>query len=193
MLVDSPSKNVKSLEEELKVKYDLLRAKDQTIAALKAQLSLSKFGVDRFGTDDSLINLYTGFTNYTALKAFYDYLAPSASSMTSAYTPSENVSYADRPRAMPLMDELFMFLCRLRQNFGEQDLAICFNICQSSVSRNLSHGLISYILCLDSYQFGYHENRLISQCQHLLDRNILQHELLLTVQKYGLLLLHLSW
>ena len=36
-----------------------------------------------------------------------------------------------------LMDELFMFLCRLRQNFGEQDLAIHFNISQSSVSRKL--------------------------------------------------------
>ena len=93
MLVDSPSKNIKSLEEELKVKDDLLRAKDQT------QLSLSKFGVDRFGTNDSLINLYTGFTNYTALKAFYDYLTPSASTITSTYyTPSENVSYAGRPR-----------------------------------------------------------------------------------------------
>ena len=79
MLMDSPSKNIKSLEEELKAKDDLLRAKDQTIATLKAQLSLSKFGVDRFGTDNSLINLYTGFTNYTALKAIFDYLAPSAS------------------------------------------------------------------------------------------------------------------
>ena len=61
--MDSPSKNIKSLEEELKVQDDLLRAKDQTIAAF---LYLN-FGVDRFGTDDSLINLYTGFTNYTAL------------------------------------------------------------------------------------------------------------------------------
>ena len=56
MLVDSPLKNIKSLEEELKVKDDLLRVKDQKIAALIAQLSLSKFGVDQFGTDDSLIN-----------------------------------------------------------------------------------------------------------------------------------------
>ena len=134
MLVDSPSKNIKSLEE-MKVKDDLLRAKDQTIATLKSQLSLSKFGVDRFGTDDSLINLYTGFTNYTALEAFYDYLAPSASTMTSAcYTPSENVSYAGRPGAMALMDALFMFLCRHRQNFGEHKF-----ICLFGVLRRFQH------------------------------------------------------
>ena len=163
MLVDSPSKNIKSLEEELKIKDDLLRAKDQTIAALKEQLSLSKFGVDQFGTDDTLINLYTGFTNYTALKAFYDYLAPSASTMTSAYyTPSENVSYAGRPRAMPLMDELSCFFVDLDQILESKIWLFVLIFPRARSVENLSHGLISYILCLRSYQFGYHENRLIS-------------------------------
>ena len=53
------------------------------------------------------------------------------------YVPSETVSLAGRPRCMLLIDELFMFLCRIRINSLEQDLAVRFNCSLSTVSRRL--------------------------------------------------------
>ena len=50
---------------------------------------------------------------------------------------SETPSPAGRPRNMLLIDEFFMFLCRMRAGLLEQDLAVRFNIHISSCSRKI--------------------------------------------------------
>ena len=126
---------VDNLKHEVERQKIQITKKDNEIAKLKFQLSLSKFGIERFGSDDSLVKFYTGFDGYHDFKSVFTYMEPSARTMKMAYyVPSETVSFAGRPRTLLLIDEFFLFLCRLRQ---EKDLTIRFNISQSSVSRIL--------------------------------------------------------
>ena len=136
--VKSPETTKDDLLEQIERQSALLKHKDEIISVLRQKNELCRFGIQRFGTDDNLIQLYTGFNGYSLLYAFFQYLEPSVKTMVSAYhNPSEDVSSAGRPRGMLLIDELFMFLCRLRANFLEQDLAVRFDISPKSVSRKL--------------------------------------------------------
>ena len=75
---------------------------------------MERFGIYRFGNDDSLISFYTGFPSYKAFNVFFKWVEPTAQNAHSPYyLPSETISLAGRPRCMLLIDELFMFLCRL--------------------------------------------------------------------------------
>ncbi|CAC5395490.1 unnamed protein product [Mytilus coruscus] len=93
----------------------------------------------RFSNDDAMIMFYIGFSTYALFLAFFDYVQPATNSMTSYYykaTGTINLSVS-RQRTMVLIDELFMFLCRLKCGLFEQDLACRFNVHVSTVSRKL--------------------------------------------------------
>ncbi len=108
------------------------------MAALQHKLTVERFGLQRFGNNDTLINFYTGFPSYQQLITFFKWIEPSANSMrTSAYQSTDTISLAGRPRCMILVDELFMFLIRLRLGLYEQDLAVRFNCTVSTVSRKV--------------------------------------------------------
>ena len=69
---------------------------------------------------------------------FFSAIRPSAARMTSVYyTVSDELSSRGRPRSMDPIDELFMFLCRLKCGFLAEDLSVRFNIHRSSVSRKI--------------------------------------------------------
>ena len=53
------------------------------------------------------------------------------------YQSSDTISLSGRKRNMLLIDELFMFLCRLRAGLMEQDLSVRFNCSISTVSRKI--------------------------------------------------------
>ena len=53
------------------------------------------------------------------------------------YAGSETRSLAGRKRNMLLIDELFLFLCRLRAGLLEQDLSVRFNFSVSTISRKI--------------------------------------------------------
>ena len=74
-------------------------------------------GVNRFTNDDRKIKFYTGFASYKLFVLFYESVKPSAQNMTSAYycRIGDKRTLAGRPRTMLLIDELFMFLMRLRK------------------------------------------------------------------------------
>ena len=110
------------------------------IANLKAQLgapNIHKFGLQRFSTDNDSIKFYTGFPTYQHLYRFYQFVEPSAQRMTYVYSAGVQGS---RPsaRTMLLIDELFLFLVRVRLGLFEQDLAHRFQIHISSVSRKIT-------------------------------------------------------
>lgn len=143
--------------ELLATKHELTKSRDETAAALEGaeamkakasidmdnlrrnaaeQLALHKFGLERFMTDNDSIKFYTGFPSYEHVKLFYEFLRPTAQTMTYCYASGERES-RPRARTMQLIDEVFMFLVRLKLGLYEQDLAHRFHIHMSSVSRKL--------------------------------------------------------
>ncbi|XP_078585178.1 uncharacterized protein LOC144867211 [Branchiostoma floridae x Branchiostoma japonicum] len=108
------------------------------------QLEQEKFFLDRFSSDPQAISFYTGFNNYQTLVSVFTSLEPSANNMirwTQMQRHSCNMnnvrmsSFNDS--SLPLIDQFFMFLCRVRQGLAENDLAVRFGVSQSSVSRLL--------------------------------------------------------
>ena len=69
------------------------------------------------------------------------------------YTTSEIVSLAGRKRNMLLIDELFMFLCRLKAGLLEQDLSVRFNCSVSTISRKIVTWAKFFVFCV-----GVHSN-----------------------------------
>ena len=112
---------------------ELMRQKEQCAA----ELSIYKFGLERFSTDNDAIKFYTGFCTYSHLIFFYNFARPSAETMTYCYATG---ILQNRPnvRAMQLIDELFMFLVRIKLGLFQQDLAHRFNLHMSTVSRKLT-------------------------------------------------------
>nr|XP_022334382.1 uncharacterized protein LOC111131237 [Crassostrea virginica]XP_022334383.1 uncharacterized protein LOC111131237 [Crassostrea virginica] len=93
-----------------------------------------------------MINFYTGFKNYETLKAVYSALTPTASTMIrwtqvqrqgADLEKVKKTTFSSEVHPISLIDEFFLFLCRVRQGFPEQDLAVRFGVSQASVSRIL--------------------------------------------------------
>ena len=111
---------------------------DAYLKELEQKLTIEKCGVNRFTNDDRKVKFYTGSASYKLFVLFYESGKPSVQNMTSAHycRVGDKRTLAGRPRRMLLIDEFFMFLMRLTQNFPEQDLSR-FHITESSVSRKL--------------------------------------------------------
>ncbi|XP_021348809.1 uncharacterized protein LOC110447438 [Mizuhopecten yessoensis] len=125
---------------------DQLDAPKQEISNLKNQLDKVDNRVlylGRFSTDQQMINFYTGFKDYETLKRIFIGLQPTTtmirwSEMQRHFSNTEIIKLNTyRFEALPLIDQFFLFMCRVRQGFPEQDLAVRFSISQSSVSRIL--------------------------------------------------------
>ena len=116
----------------------LLEEKDEEIKSLHRKLELERFGLQRFSNDNSMIKFYTGFASMELFSAFFEFVKPAANNMNSCYyKSSDNQTIVGKQRTMLLIDELFMFLCRLRCGIMEQDLAVRFNCHLSTVSRKI--------------------------------------------------------
>lgn len=135
---------------EVKVENDL-PSEDQSevVAYLKRQLELSKFGIERFKSSDDDIFFYTGFPNYDTLMAFWEYVKPCADSLITwklARSKSEQNTTAvfpylhevdkerERSRNIEPIDQLWMFLTRIRLGLFERDLAHRYGVSLSTVS-----------------------------------------------------------
>ncbi len=113
----------------------------ELVEQLKFQVKISKFGIERFCGSDEDIFFYTGFPNYKTFTAFWEYVEPSAESLLTwkhARTKADNQSdrafpylnNEDRQRCksrnVQPIDQLWMFLTRVRLGLFENDLAFRF-------------------------------------------------------------------
>ena len=88
----------------------------------------------------TITKFFTGFKDYATLKAVYSALQPTATtevrwSQVQRYNGKHmhNIGCAViRDESVALIDKFFVFLCRVRQGFCEQDLALRFNNQQSA-------------------------------------------------------------
>ena len=119
---------------------------------LKQKLFLSKFGLERFGSNDDDIFFYTGFQSYRALMAFWNFIKPCSESLMSWNTAREKVKESSANNANPFpflqgqekqrnrkreiepIDQLWLFLTRVRLGLFERDLAHRFSVSVSTVS-----------------------------------------------------------
>ena len=113
---------------------------EDKLAAAQKEIA---FFLERFGSDPSLINFYTGFKDFATLKRVFESLKPTAVTMVrwSQIQRNSNVDKINRnsfrDESLSLIDQFFLFLCRIRQGFNEQDLAVRFGVSQATVSRIL--------------------------------------------------------
>ena len=122
----------------------LLKQEKEKNAVLTEQLNCAEtklvkiqFRLASIETNDSLINFYTGFPSFFALKSFYNFLGPAVDNLVYSYDGSKMVEEVKRcrPRVLPPMEEFFMTMVRLRLGLLEQDIAFRFQVSQSTVSR----------------------------------------------------------
>ncbi|XP_030070829.1 uncharacterized protein LOC115477858 isoform X2 [Microcaecilia unicolor] len=123
---------------------EMLDAARKEITRLQQQTEVLEgklFFLERFSNDSSLIHFYTGFKDYATLKALFLSLKPTTLNMKKWKECQEN-GYnsvkADEDlgeESLALIDQFFLFLCKVRQGFLEQDLAVRFNVSQCTVIR----------------------------------------------------------
>ncbi|XP_058879416.1 uncharacterized protein LOC131737014 [Acipenser ruthenus] len=130
---------------------DQLKAAQAKIGRLQAELGTlqeNRFFLGRFQGVPQLITFYTGFNDYSTLNAVFLALQPTASSMVRQAQVQRNIQSksqikpdAFKTLSLPLIEQFFLFLCRVKQGLFEQDLAIRFNVSQSTVLD------LSFVLC----------------------------------------------
>ena len=136
-LENSKRETAAALQEARAFKVQAEKDLDSAKEAAAMELAVYKFGLERFSTDNDSIKFYTGFISYEHIKFFYELIKPTADRMTYCYATGERGSRSGA-RNMQVIDELFMFLVRLRLGLFEQDLAFRFQIHISSVSRKIT-------------------------------------------------------
>ena len=107
---------------------------EQENAGLKRSLEVSckPFRLEDIAHSDQLIRCYTGFPSYVVLMAFFEFLGPAVNNIQ--YWGSKKGSSRRQKKLDPL-NCLFLTLIKLRLNLTEQDLAFCFGVSTSTVSR----------------------------------------------------------
>ena len=100
----------------------------------------SLFRLENIKEDDESVHFHTGFPNYDTLLAFYkDVLEDDAKVMRQWRSGESKESYAEiksgRNSKLPLLEQFFLTLVRLRLGLLEFDMANRFSLSQSAVSR----------------------------------------------------------
>ncbi|XP_069064834.1 uncharacterized protein [Pleurodeles waltl] len=120
---------------------EMLVAAREEIARLQQRTALLEgklFFLERFSNDSNMIYFYTGFMDYVTLKAIFESLRPSSANAVvwkQCQQDAETIVKNDGTSedTLSLIDQFFLFLCKIRQGFLEEDLAIRFNVSQSTV------------------------------------------------------------
>ena len=120
----------KSDIQDLKLQIQLLQ---DSLDEAKTTASKLLFRLENIKEKDNLVKFYTGFPDYTKLVIFYEEILESDAKVMRQWDSkrySENydeVKYG-RNSKLPLLEQLFLTLVRLRLGLFEQDLAIRFGL-----------------------------------------------------------------
>ncbi|CAL9702147.1 unnamed protein product [Knipowitschia caucasica] len=98
-------------------------------------LQLKQPKCHRFCASDSDFRFYTRFPSEEVFIAFWETLQPSASRMVYWTRAQSTAQGPALQRKLPLIDECFLFLCRIAAGLKEKVLASIFDISVSTVSR----------------------------------------------------------
>ena len=144
-LSESEKKLVETEEKLMETERKLTETKNLSdtvnkLAVAERNLKDSLFRLDSIKHDDSLVKFYTGLPCYTTLSIYFEeILKPDASVMRQWSECRSASDYGDTKAgvscSLPLEEQLFMTLVRLRLGLLERDLAFRFNISQATVSR----------------------------------------------------------
>jgi hypothetical protein len=124
-----------SVVDQLKAAQEQLAVRDSSMEQLRGQL----FGLQRFSNDKKLIKFYTGFVSYELLINFYHSIAQhalSARTWAQVQRGGESDTSSNGLNSLLPIDQMFMFLHKLRLGSLDQELADKFNVSQTTVSRN---------------------------------------------------------
>ena len=92
------------------------------------------FRVEDIAHDDNLVRMYTGFSSYVILLAFFEFLGPNVHELN--YWGSKGGKRKrNRPTKLNPLNQLCLTLMKLKLNFPVQDLAFRFMISKSLMSK----------------------------------------------------------
>ena len=118
----------------LLAKIESLEAENK---CLKKKLSTKQqpFRIEDIAHDDKKIHFYAGFRSYEILVAFFEFLGPAVDQLQ--YWGTQQCQSRQRKRSSKLspLNQLFMFLIKLKLNLLEEDIAHRFGVSKSLVSK----------------------------------------------------------
>ena len=84
--------------------------------------------------DEKLFLFYTGFNSYKVFLAFYEFFGPAVEKLN-YWGSKQNPWKQNQSKKLRPMDQLLMTLMKLTLNLKFLDLAVCFGVSESTVSR----------------------------------------------------------
>ena len=124
-------------------KYQAAKEYIQQLEKKVNEQEIERFGLARYSTNPDDIRFFTGFTSYELLKCFFQALSPHAAKIITwtRYQRLKNkisskmYDTGNNCKLLPI-DQLVMFLNKIRLGTLDQELSIRYNVSQSTVSRN---------------------------------------------------------
>ena len=130
------------------------------------------FCLDRFKSDDKKIRYYTGFVTYGMFEACFNFLLPSAKEMRTwqgkRTSTSERTTDKSGPKSkLPLQEQFFMVMVRLRLGLNVEDLADRFYVSSSTVSRIFITWINLMYVKFKECQYVYNKQLTQWMCSHM--------------------------
>ena len=127
------------LDEIERLKLQVKQLQDKFVESQRTSTK-SLFRLDNIKEDSDLVKFYTGFSDYATLATFYEQVLESDAKVMRQWDSRRcKEACGDTKHGpcckLPLLEQLFMTLVRLRLGLYERDLAVRFGVSQSTVSR----------------------------------------------------------
>ena len=136
---DAELQSLKLLVVQLKLQVSNLQ---NELEEARNAAARSLFRLDNIKEKSDLVRYYTGFSDYVTLLAFYEKVLESDAKVMKQWdsrrceNPGEAANVKCGPSSkLPLLEQFFLTLVRLRLGSFETDLGVRFGLSQSSVSR----------------------------------------------------------